>query len=64
MERVSAYIPAYNVSEYLARAIESLLAQTLPFDEILVIDDGSRDNSAGIASRYPQVCLLRHPDNR
>ena len=64
MERVTAYIPAYNVSEYLARTIEGLLAQTHPFDEILVIDDGSRDNSAEIASRYPQVTLIKHLGNQ
>jgi mycofactocin glycosyltransferase len=61
--RVTAYAPAYNVSEYLARTIEGLLRQTHPFDEILVIDDGSRDNSAEIASRYSQVTLIRHPVN-
>jgi glycosyltransferase involved in cell wall biosynthesis len=64
MERITAYVPAYNVSEHLARAIESLLSQTQPFDEILVIDDGSRDNSAEIASRYPQIRLIQHPENR
>ena len=64
MTRITAYIPAYNVSAHLARAIEGLLAQTHPFDEILVIDDGSRDNSAEIASRYPQVRLIQHPVNR
>ena len=64
MERITAYIPAYNVSEHLARAIEGVLAQTQPFDEILVIDDGSRDDSAQIASRYPQLRLIQHPVNR
>ena len=64
MERVTAYIPAYNVSEYLARTIEGLLAQTHAFDEILVIDDGSGDNSAEIASRYPRVTLIKHPVNK
>lgn len=64
MERITAYTPAYNVSEYLARTIEGLLAQTHPFDEILVIDDGSSDNSAEIASRYPQVTLIKHPVNK
>jgi len=64
VQRVTAYVPAYNVSEYLARTIEGLLAQTHPFDEILVIDDGSRDNSAEIASRYPQVTLIKHPVNK
>jgi glycosyltransferase involved in cell wall biosynthesis len=61
---VSAYIPAYNVAEYLAPTIEGLLSQTHPFDEILVIDDGSRDNSAEIASRYPKVTLIRHTVNK
>lgn len=64
MERITAYIPAYNVSEYLASTIEGLLAQTHPFDEVLVIDDGSHDDSAGIASRYPQVTLIKHPVNK
>lgn len=64
MERISAYIPAYNVSEYLSRAIEGLLSQTHPCDEILVIDDGSGDNSAEIASRYTQITLIRHSANK
>jgi glycosyltransferase involved in cell wall biosynthesis len=62
--RITAYTPAYNVSEYLARTIEGLLAQTHPFDQMLVIDDGSSDNSAEIASRYPQVTLIKHPVNK
>jgi len=61
---VSVYIPAYNVAEFLPQSIESLLAQTLTPDEILVIDDGSRDASAEIAARYPQVTLIRHEQNR
>jgi cellulose synthase/poly-beta-1,6-N-acetylglucosamine synthase-like glycosyltransferase len=64
VQRITAYTPAYNVSEYLARTIEGLLLQTRPCDEILVIDDGSRDNSAEIASRYPQVTLIKHPVNK
>jgi cellulose synthase/poly-beta-1,6-N-acetylglucosamine synthase-like glycosyltransferase len=64
MERVTAYIPAYNVSGHLQRAIEGVLSQTQPFDEVLVIDDGSRDNSAEIACRYPQIRLIQHPVNR
>ena len=64
MPPITAYIPAYNVSEHLARAIDGVLAQTQPFDEILVIDDGSRDNSAEIARRYPQIRLIQHPENR
>ena len=64
LQKVSVYIPAYNVSEFLAKSIESLLAQTLRPDEILVIDDGSRDSSVEIAARYPAVTVVRHATNK
>jgi N-acetylglucosaminyltransferase len=60
---ITVYIPAYNVAPFLPRSIESLLAQTLPPAEILVIDDGSTDSSAQIAQRYSQVTVVRHPRN-
>jgi len=60
---VTVYIPAYNVAKFLARAIESLLAQTHPADEIVVIDDGSQDATIEIARRYPQVTIVRHDVN-
>ena len=51
--KVSAVIPAFNRRNYLPRAIDSALAQTVPVDEILVIDDGSTDGSAEfLQSRY------------
>lgn len=51
---VSIVIPVYNGSNYLEQAINSALAQTYPNVEILVINDGSRDNGAteAIAHRY------------
>lgn len=61
--RVSLAVPCYNGALFLDRTIESLLAQTRPADEILVIDDGSTDDSARIAERYP-VHLIQHPANR
>ena len=60
---MSVYIPAYNSAEFLSRAIDGLLAQTIPANEILVIDDGSRDSTAEIAARYRAVTLIRHPQN-
>ena len=63
-QKVTVYIPAYNVAEFLAHCIEALLAQTVPADELLVIDDGSSDFSAEIASRYLQVTLIKHPINK
>ncbi len=64
MDKVSVYIPAYDAAEFLARSLDGMLAQTLPPDEILVVDDGSRDATCEIASRYPRVRLIRHARNR
>jgi glycosyltransferase involved in cell wall biosynthesis len=57
---VSVLIPAYNAAGCVGRAIESVLAQTVPALEILVVDDGSADNTAEVVARYgPPVRLLR-----
>ena len=64
VDKISVYIPAYNAAEYLPGAIEGLLAQALPANEILVIDDGSKDSTAEIVARYPTATLVRHPRNR
>jgi cellulose synthase/poly-beta-1,6-N-acetylglucosamine synthase-like glycosyltransferase len=63
LEKISVYIPAYNSAEFLSRALDGLLAQTLPASEILVIDDGSGDATAEIAASYSPVTLVRHPHN-
>lgn len=52
MPLISIIIPVYNVEHYLSKCIGSILAQ-LPFDlEILLVDDGSTDNSANICDKY------------
>ena len=62
-DSISVYIPAHNSAEFLARVLDGVLAQTHPADEILVIDDGSSDATAEIATRYPSVTLVRHEQN-
>lgn len=49
---LAVIVPIYNVEKYLADCIESLIQQTVPFDEILLIDDGSDDNSLDICKKY------------
>jgi len=49
---ITVVIPAYNARATLGRALDSVLAQTRPADEIIVVDDGSTDDSVKIASRY------------
>ena len=49
---VSVIIPAYNAAKWLPRAIRSVLAQSRPADELIVVDDGSTDNSAEVCSEF------------
>jgi cellulose synthase/poly-beta-1,6-N-acetylglucosamine synthase-like glycosyltransferase len=62
LSTVSVVIPCFDQGHYLAEAIESVLAQTLPAAEVVVVDDGSRDNSFEVAGRYPSVHRLRQPN--
>jgi GT2 family glycosyltransferase len=57
---ISVIIPAYNAAGTLSRTLRSVLAQTLPPLETIVIDDGSSDRTAAVAAAFaPQVRLLR-----
>ncbi len=64
MTQVSVIIPTYNRRHTLPRALDSVLAQSHPASEIIVIDDGSTDGTAGlIQQHYPQTHYL-YQDNR
>jgi len=54
-KRLSVVITSYNHAHYLPQAIESVLQQDYAKKEILVVDDGSTDNTKEVASRFPDV---------
>lgn len=56
---VTVVIPCHNQAGYLGEAIESVRAQTYRGVEIIVVDDGSTDATAAVASSYPDVRVLR-----
>ncbi len=58
LQFVSVVIPCYNQAHFLYEAIESVLAQTFPHVEIIVVDDGSSDDTTAVAARYPRVRLI------
>ncbi len=61
--RVTAVIPSYNRRHTLARALQSVCEQSSPVDEIVLVDDGSTDDSrAMVAERFPQVRIIRQPN--
>jgi glycosyltransferase involved in cell wall biosynthesis len=56
---ISVIIPCYNAARFLRETIESILVQEYPKVEIIVVDDGSTDESADIARWYSGVCCIR-----
>ena len=50
--KISVIVPVYNVEQYLPRCIDSILAQTFTDFELLLIDDGSTDNSGKVCDEY------------
>lgn len=61
---VSLVIPAYNAEAHLSQALDSVLHQTRPPDEVIVVDDGSADRTAEIAASYGDRVRLIRQTNR
>lgn len=61
MITASVIMPVYNVEKYLAQAIESVLAQTFPDFELIIVDDGATDRSAEIYSAFndPRIRVIK-----
>lgn len=68
MKKVSLIVPVYNSEEYLGKCLDSILNQTYQNFEILVVNDGSKDNSWNIIedykNRYPDKIVAINQENK
>ena len=60
---ISVIVPVYNGQRYLAQALSSVFGQSLKPREVIVVDDGSTDESAAVARQFPAVRLIQQ-ENR
>ncbi len=67
-EMISVIVPVYNVKPWIGRCLDSIMAQTYPCLEIIVVDDGSTDGSGRICEEYAardkRIQVLHLPENR
>ncbi|MEM1445112.1 MAG: glycosyltransferase family 2 protein [Planctomycetota bacterium] len=68
MPTLSVFMTNYNHAAELPRALDALLGQSRPAEQIVIVDDGSTDESWSVlkryANRHPSIALLRHETNR
>lgn len=66
VKKISVIVPVYNAEKYVAKSIESLMKQTLKEIEIILVDDGSKDNSGAICDEYAKKderIIVVHKEN-
>jgi len=64
MPKVSIIIPSYNYARFIKETLESVFSQTYKDFEVILVDDGSTDNTLTITKRYlPKIRYIRHPVN-
>ena len=61
---VSIIIPTYNRAYCLQKAIDSVLSQTYPYFELIVVDDGSKDNTANLVENYNSDIVFIRQENK
>lgn len=61
--RISVVVPAYNVEKYIVRSVSSILNQTIQPFEIIVVDDGSTDNTANLIKEFGEKVTYYFKEN-
>lgn len=65
---LSIIIPVYNAEKYIKRCLDSIFNQLIPNCEVVIVDDGSTDNSGAICDNYqmnyPNLCYVFHQNNK
>ncbi|MBE3591911.1 glycosyltransferase [Thermoanaerobacter sp. RKWS2] len=63
---VSVIVPAYNAEKYIGEAIKSVLSQTYPYFELIIVDDASTDSSVEVVRSFndDRIRLIQHDKNR
>ena len=64
IDKVSIYIPVYNSEKTIEFTINSILNQSHKFDEIIIIDDFSKDNTLDIVNQFNEIKLIKNSSNR
>jgi glycosyltransferase involved in cell wall biosynthesis len=59
---VSIIIPCFNQGRFLTEALDSVMSQTLAAADIILVDDGSTDETGSVARRYPAARYIRQPN--
>ncbi len=60
LPRVSVAVPNYNYAKYIVSRLDSIVNQTFPLYELIVLDDVSKDNSVEVIREYLQKCKIPH----
>ena len=62
-EKVTFYIPAFNAEKTIELSINSILNQTYPVDELIIIDDKSTDKTVELVKKFPDVKIIKNEKN-